>query len=199
MFDDMAFPIVYSLCYVAAVCLYLSLTPQAKIISHWNNQLNANQLNLDGVMATMNELIINQDQLSTICDTIDTYQGELDADITSLTSGLEDEWARISAEEEENAGAQTSNSDLNRENTFSLVTQLETQLLKMQGRVDSLSAQYRSEFNPQTQTPGAGVDANSTIPQIIGIISHYQENMEYLQKSARGLQQQVGKLKADLY
>lgn len=149
-------------------------------------------------MTTMNELIANQDHLSSICDTIETFQTELDTDINTLTTGLDAEWSRIMSTEEIDA-AQMSNTDKERENTYNLVSQLELQLLKMKHKVSSLTQQYVPSSEVLPSLPSDIQDSSNTIPQIITIISHYQDSMDYLENTAKKLQKEVNQMKQSLY
>ena len=143
-------------------------------------------------MATMNELIVNQDSLSNVCDTIEIYQNELDQNITHLTSGLEEEWNHINAQGDD----QSLNScDVDRENTFTLVTQLEYQLLKMQNRVTSMNNQYAQATNVDSGSS----NANNTIPQIVDILDHFQSSIDHLSSSSKNLQKEVSKIKSEFF
>ena len=139
----------------------------------------------------MNELIMNQDTLSNICDSIETYQNELDMNINQLTNGLEAEWEQINKQE----GCQVlSGCDKDRENTFTLVTQLEYQLLKMQSNVQSLSTKYKQHSDEEESKN----DSNNTIPQIVNILEHFQNSIDYLTATSKNLQKEVNKIKVDL-
>ena len=140
----------------------------------------------------MNELIVNQDALSNACDTIETYLNELDLNITHLTNGLDEEWNHINAQDDEDSSLNSC--DVDRENTFTLVTQLEYQLLKMQSRVNAMNEQYNSQSNSMDNT-----NPNHTIPQIVNILEHFQNSIDYLSTTSKNLQKEVNKIKNDMF
>jgi len=158
---------------------------QAGRVFLWDEQLRDNQRALEGIVDQIHGVMVRHDDLRTACDTVESYQVNLENDLERLAKDVERELEVLQLEEPRE-------DDYEREQMHHLSERLEGAL----GQMEIALAKLADNFSQQQQNAASGDDDSDTDPvkKVLTVLNQHHDCLMWLDNRSKDLQMEIDSL-----
>jgi chromosome segregation ATPase len=132
---------------------------QARRVSIWDNQLRENQRSLEDIVEGVHKLMATQQDLKSSFESIEAYQNDLDAELSTLSTDLDLEIEKLQLQE-------PTDDDLDRESSYLLAEDLNQSLNQMESNLKKIF----TDLNMKSDTTAG--DASHPVGKVAITISY---------------------------
>jgi hypothetical protein len=149
----------------------------SKVIS-WDNQLRCNWKTWNEILSSYENILSNDNELKRMCDTIEEYQNELDANMNHLEDAVK--------KEKESPHTDFVQEDTDRYLVYQEAEIIIENLVMMEEKLDYIFDKFRSaketNGNQKSQNP---------VDRILAVMNQHIDQLNVLQKNAQDLDNYV--------
>lgn len=177
---------------------------QAKRVAIWDFQLRENQKTLEETVDNVHRIMASQSDLKAACESVETYQNEMEVDLNKLSADLDQEIEALQLQE-------PTEDDYEREKTFLLAEDLNQTLNQMESNLKKVCDDLnKSRGIDNTGLSGAGSstgsittgDVRSTdenpIAKIVAVLNNHHESLAWLDDKAKQMEKDMAIVRREM-
>jgi len=153
---------------------------QAARVAAWDQALREHQEALGSASDRVHRLLLGQAELDRTLDTVQAYQGELEATLGALEAQVDEQFRRCAARAPDDA-------DLERERAYQLAVATDQRLGGVLDGLRALADDINAGFDRQ-------VDDANPVSKILRILNAHHQSLAWLERQASGLDRELAQV-----